>query len=92
MIVYCYSRLSSGAGILVAGMGDALNPTYFVQPQRRANRQGVPRHNPTHYAVYRKGAAWPVFIYSVYRWGREDALRLANQCCADRNAGVASKG
>jgi hypothetical protein len=62
-----------------------LDQTYFVQPQRRTNRQGVPPHNPTRYAVYRKGAPWPVFTYSVYRWGQEAALRLANQCCADLN-------
>jgi hypothetical protein len=61
-----------------------------VQPQRRVNRQGIPPHNPTHYAVYRKGAPKPVFTYSVYRWGQEVALRLANQCCADLNTGGAS--
>ena len=66
-----------------------MDQTYFVQPQRRVNRQGIPPHNPTHYAVYRKGAPKPVFTYSVYRWGREVALRLANQCCADLNTGDA---
>jgi hypothetical protein len=65
-----------------------LDQTYFVQPQRRANRLGVPPHNPTHYAVYREGVAGPVFTFSVYRWGQEVALRLANQYCAELNAGV----
>jgi hypothetical protein len=69
-----------------------LDQTYFVQPQRRANRQGIPPRNPTHYAVYRMGAAGPVFIYSAYRWGQEVALCLANQRCADMNTGVPSKG
>jgi hypothetical protein len=46
-------------------MGAALDQTYFVQPPRRANKQGIPPRNPTHYAVYRKGGAEPVFIFSV---------------------------
>jgi hypothetical protein len=67
-----------------------LDQTYFVQPQRRTNRLGVPPRNPTHYAIYREGAAGPVFTFSVYRWGREVALRLAKQYCADLNTGVYS--
>jgi hypothetical protein len=71
-------------------MGEVLDQTYFVQPQRRANKQDIPPRDPTHYAVYREGVAGPVFTFSVYRWGREVALRLANQYCADLNAGVCS--
>jgi hypothetical protein len=65
-----------------------MDQTYCVQPQRRPDKQGVPPRSPTHYAVYRKGAAEPVFTFSVYRWGREVALHLANQHCEDLNARV----
>jgi hypothetical protein len=67
-----------------------MDQTYCVQPRHRPNRQGVPPRNPTHYVVYRLGAAEPVFTFSVYRWGREVALRLANQYCEDLNTSVLS--